>query len=62
MQFSISVLAIFLSAASLVAATPIPCTDAIRDLVLRGELPAEACCNYGTCMTVPGGFVNVRGG
>ncbi|KAH7027772.1 uncharacterized protein B0I36DRAFT_364926 [Microdochium trichocladiopsis] len=30
-------------------ASPIACTSGKRDAILRGELPAEACCPYGIC-------------
>ncbi|KAK4242651.1 hypothetical protein C8A03DRAFT_11146 [Achaetomium macrosporum] len=36
-------------AGSFAAATPISCSDLKRDLILKGELPAEACCSYGRC-------------
>ncbi|KAF7911103.1 uncharacterized protein EAF01_002611 [Botrytis porri] len=54
---------LFVSAAvlgtfSLVTATPMPCSDATRDLVLRGTLDPSACCSYGVCK----GLVNVQGG
>ncbi|KAE9368786.1 hypothetical protein N431DRAFT_428538 [Stipitochalara longipes BDJ] len=42
---------------STVFATPVPCTDRIRDQVLIGELGPEACCSYGVCK----GDVNVQG-
>ncbi|KAH8774042.1 hypothetical protein BGZ57DRAFT_763439 [Hyaloscypha finlandica] len=42
---------------SIVTATPVPCTDRIRDQVLMGELKPEACCSYGVCK----GDVNVQG-
>ncbi|KAF7863853.1 hypothetical protein EAF04_006818 [Stromatinia cepivora] len=50
--------AVILSAISLVTATPMPCNDATRDLVLRGTLDPSACCSYGVCI----GDVNVQGG
>ncbi|KAL2136627.1 hypothetical protein VTI74DRAFT_2656 [Chaetomium olivicolor] len=44
----------FLTVISLVcnmtAATPIACSDLKRDLILKGELPPEACCSYGRCV------------
>ncbi|KAK4105720.1 hypothetical protein N658DRAFT_483150 [Parathielavia hyrcaniae] len=36
-------------AGGLVMSTPISCSDAKRDLILKGELPPEACCSYGRC-------------
>ncbi|TVY62844.1 hypothetical protein LSUE1_G008436 [Lachnellula suecica] len=61
MYFSKSSLLAFsvaaLSALSAVAATPIPCSDATRDLVLRGDLDPSACCSYGQCK----GDVNISG-
>ncbi|KAH8679730.1 hypothetical protein BGZ60DRAFT_524939 [Tricladium varicosporioides] len=40
-----------------VSATPIPCTDAVRDQVLNGHLDPSACCSYGVCK----GDVNIQG-
>ncbi|KAH6634252.1 hypothetical protein B0J18DRAFT_461440 [Chaetomium sp. MPI-SDFR-AT-0129] len=37
-------------ASSLVAATPISCSQYKRDLILKGELSPEACCSYGRCL------------
>ncbi|KXX80469.1 hypothetical protein MMYC01_202909 [Madurella mycetomatis] len=34
----------------LATATPISCSDTKRDLILKGELPPEACCSYGRCL------------
>ncbi|GAB1310281.1 Hydrophobin [Madurella fahalii] len=34
----------------LATATPISCSDLKRDLILKGELPPEACCSYGRCL------------
>ncbi|SPO02329.1 uncharacterized protein DNG_05002 [Cephalotrichum gorgonifer] len=31
------------------AATPVPCPDETRDLILSGKLSPEACCPYGVC-------------
>lgn len=36
--------------AVLVTATPIACSELKRDLILKGELPPEACCSYGRCL------------
>jgi len=47
-----------LGATSLVKATPLPCSDAVIDLILVGELDSSACCSYGVCK----GDVNVQGG
>ncbi|PMD12255.1 hypothetical protein NA56DRAFT_501018 [Hyaloscypha hepaticicola] len=60
MQPTTSFLAIamvFVSTFSIITATPVPCTDRIRDQVLKGELAPEACCSYGVCK----GEVNVQG-
>ncbi|KAN0093645.1 hypothetical protein V8E51_016829 [Hyaloscypha variabilis] len=48
---------VVISTFSMVTATPVPCTDRIRDQVLIGELGPEACCSYGVCR----GDVNVQG-
>jgi len=53
----LAVAMLFISTFSVVTATPIPCTDRIRDQVLMGELGPEACCSYGVCK----GDVNVQG-
>lgn len=63
MRFSISasrIIAIsigLLSTLSMVSGTPVPCTDEVRDLVLRGDLDPSACCSYGVCK----GDVNIQG-
>ncbi|KAJ8066237.1 hypothetical protein OCU04_005320 [Sclerotinia nivalis] len=49
---------VILGTVSLVTATPMPCNDATRDLVLRGTLDPSACCSYGVCIK----DVNVQGG
>jgi len=54
----LSISLVLLGTFSTITATPVPCTDATRDLVLQGVLGAEACCSYGVCK----GDVNVRGG
>ncbi|KAK4149116.1 hypothetical protein C8A00DRAFT_19164 [Chaetomidium leptoderma] len=41
---------ISLVAGSPVAATPVACSGWKRDLILKGELPPEACCSYGRCL------------
>merc|ERR1712093_105163 len=46
-----------LGMSSMVAATPVPCTDRIRDQVLMGQLDPSACCSYGVCK----GDVNIQG-
>ncbi|KAF8848935.1 hypothetical protein BDZ45DRAFT_253068 [Acephala macrosclerotiorum] len=62
MRFStpqfLSISFVLLGTFSATTATPVPCTDEIRDLVLQGVLGAEACCSYGVCK----GDVNVQGG
>ncbi|KAK1767091.1 hypothetical protein QBC33DRAFT_559219 [Phialemonium atrogriseum] len=42
-------LAAALPLVTLVSATPIYCSDIKRDLILKGDLPPEACCSYGKC-------------
>ncbi|KAI9047828.1 hypothetical protein LZ554_008536 [Drepanopeziza brunnea f. sp. 'monogermtubi'] len=42
---------------ALVAATPVPCPDHTRDLVLNNKLDPSACCSYGVCK----GDVNIQG-
>lgn len=54
----VAVVGILFGMASMVISTPIPCSDATRDLVLRGDLDPSACCSYGVCI----GDVNVQGG
>ncbi|CZS95465.1 hypothetical protein WAI453_011382 [Rhynchosporium graminicola] len=46
-----------LSMSSVVVATPMPCSDAVRDQVLSGKVDASACCSYGVCK----GDVNIQG-
>ncbi|KAL2063712.1 hypothetical protein VTL71DRAFT_5517 [Oculimacula yallundae] len=46
-----------MSMSSMVAATPVPCTDSVRDQVLSGKLDPSACCSYGVCK----GDVNISG-
>ncbi|KUJ24405.1 uncharacterized protein LY89DRAFT_572138 [Mollisia scopiformis] len=61
MRFSsqfLSISLVLLSTFSLITATPVPCTDRTRDLVLQGILDPSACCSYGVCK----GDVNVQGG
>jgi len=67
MRFSTSTLlalvATLLTTSSLVTATPIPCNDATRDAILRGDLDPSACCSYGKCRGgSTGGDVVVQGG
>jgi len=52
MKFNTSFFAIvatLLTAGSLVTGMPLPCSDATRDAILRGDMDASACCNYGVC-------------
>ncbi|KAH6669538.1 hypothetical protein B0J14DRAFT_487215 [Halenospora varia] len=57
MYISTSALIAILSTLTLISATPIPCTDAVRDQVLNGHLDPSACCSYGVCK----GDVNIQG-
>jgi hypothetical protein len=45
-----ALVALLFLAGDLVTATPISCSEFKRDLILKGELPPEACCSYGRCL------------
>ncbi|KAH6650931.1 hypothetical protein F5144DRAFT_598347 [Chaetomium tenue] len=50
MRLNLVTIVVTLLAGDLAAATPIACTEWKRDLILKGELPPEACCSYGRCV------------
>ncbi|ORY55451.1 uncharacterized protein BCR38DRAFT_124264 [Pseudomassariella vexata] len=48
MRFNI-LLPALIAAFIAVQASPMPCPDATRDAILKGDLPSSACCGYGVC-------------
>ncbi|KAH6853608.1 hypothetical protein B0I37DRAFT_409762 [Chaetomium sp. MPI-CAGE-AT-0009] len=50
MRLNLVTIAVTLAAGNLATATPIACSEWKRDLILKGELPPEACCSYGRCV------------